>query len=860
MASPAHGQANAVLRGVVTDSITGAVLGGVRVELVGVVAGVATSDSRGRFSFTGLAAGLYEVVLARVGYRSFRLRDIQVGGDPVDVAVVLLALGIPLDPVIITASRSEQAALDVPAAVSVVDRHTIEHTGAFTPVEYAERLPGVDFARKGLMQHTFSFRGGNTANSGDVLMLSDFRYAAVPSIGFNVPYLLPVTSADIERVEVMRGPAAALYGPGAPRGVLHVVTRSPFESRGGEVTLTGGTRSVAAGAFRYATRASRSVAFKVSGEYFRGDDWAFTDRVESENRAAALAEGVDSASLLIGRRDPTVERFAGEGRVDWRPAAGTEIITTVGVAQAVRVVEMAPAVGSVQGRDWRYTFAQVRGRRDRLFVNVLYNWSDAGDTYLLRTGAPLADDSRVLVAQLQHGGQRGPVDLLYGADVRWTDPRTGGTIHGANEDDDLVTEAGAYGYASAALSRRVDLHAAIRVDHHNRLNDVVLSPRFGFVVKPSATHALRATYNRAFTSPDANDLFLDIVADRIALAPGLGYNVRAVGVPKDGFTFPRTCNGPCMRSPFNPAGADQYLPADATALWPAVVQLAALQGIDLSGIPAPTAAEVGSVIALLDLDGGFTPIDLEDVADIAGEGRSITNTIELGYKGVLGRGLGLSIDLWANRVSNLGGALFAGTPSVFFDGAELEAYLRAYLPADSAEALAAIISSLPAGTISPRETVHPVDILILNRHGGAYWLFGADLAAQVQLSDRVRVNAAYSFLTRDTIPGVADVGTVYLNVPRHKASAGIEVREEGVGVGAMVAGRAVSGFPVVSGVYAGRVPAFLVLDLAADAPLPGWRLAVLSVRVQNVLGTRHREFVAAPLLGRLVVTRLRVAL
>ena len=243
--------------------------------------------------------------------------------------------------------------------------------------------------------------------------------------------------------------------------------------------------------------------------------------------------------------------------------------------------------GGIQGQDWRYSFGQIRLRRDRLSANVFYNWSDAGDSYVLRTGDPLVDDSRVLVGQLQHGATAGPVDLLYGADLRWTDPRTGGTISGANEDSDRTTEIGGYAHATWAVSPRLQAIGALRVDHHTALNDLALSPRVALVFKPAPTQALRASYNRAFTSPDANDLFLDIVAGEIALPGGFGYAIRGTGVPKDGFHFRRDCGGGlCMRSPFAIAIGGlpgQYLPADATVLWPAVVAYAQSQGIDLSG-------------------------------------------------------------------------------------------------------------------------------------------------------------------------------------------------------------------------------------------------------------------------------------
>jgi iron complex outermembrane receptor protein len=845
------------IRGTVRDSLAGAPLGGVRVELIGPALGrVTASDPHGGFVFSGVPEGRYRLRLARVGYAVRVLDDVVPGAAP--LVVRLTALGAPLDPVVVSASRREEAALDAPAAVTVVGRDALAASPALEPVGQVNRAPGVNAATKGLIQETFSARGGNTVNSGGLLLLHDWRYAAIPSIAFNVPYLVPVTGDDVDRIEVIRGPAAALYGPGAPTGVVHVLTRSPFDERGGSVTLTGGTRSVAAGGFRYAMGLGPTLAAKLSAEYFRGHDWEYADPEELENRDDAIAGGADPDTLRIARREPTVARALADARLDWRPALGTEVTLAAGAAEALDAVDQTP-FGGVQGEHWRYSYAQLRARRNRLLAQALYDWSDAGDSYTLRDGKPVVDRSRVLVGQLQHGTTVGRADLRYGADGRWTDPRTDGTVNGINEDDDFVSEVGVYVHADLPLSPAVRAVGALRVDRHNRLHDLVVSPRVGLVFQPGPTHALRLTYNRAFTSPDANDLFLDREAWRIPIIGPYYFTGRGMGVPKDGFTFARDCGGGlCMRSQFN-ADPDAYLPLDVTVLWPALVTFAdAALGVDLSGVPAPVAADVRTTLAAFDPDRqAFDPVDPADVTDVAGEGRSITNVVELGYRGVLSRRLAVSAEVWVNRVLNVPGRLEVITPNAFFDEGTLRDYLGNYLPADTAALVAATASQIPAGTVTPRESPYPNAVLVVTRRGGAYTLWGADLAATLDLLPGLALSASYSWTSNDTIPDVRDVGTFYLNVPRSRGTAGLSWRHPS-GVTAAVAGRWVTAFRVNSGVYDGRVEDYVVADLTAGLPLPGWPAARLQLTAQNLVGGRHREMIGAPEIGRLVLARLRV--
>ena len=702
-------------------------------------------------------------------------------------------------------------------------------------IEHVRATPGMDLASKGLLQHAYAVRGERGSVSGALLTLTDFRYAELPSLALNIPYLVPVNDEDLERIEVVRGPGAALYGPGADRGVLHFITRSPFESPGGVVTISSGSRSLQEVRGRWAGMLGRRAAVRFSASYVKGTDWPFADSVENANRDAAILAGADPDTLRIGRRDPGIERAAGEARLDWRPTTHTEIVTTAGVAEAIRAVDLGGDVGSVQGRHWQYRFAQVRLRERRLHLNLFYDGSSTGDSYLLRTGATLVDESRVAGAQLQHGATLGRFDLLYGADWRWTDPRTGGTIHGANEADDQITETGAYLHAASALGPRTDLVAALRVDHHDRLDDVVLSPRLGVVFRPSVAHALRLTVNRGFSSPDANSLFLDIVQD--SLPNGLPYAVRASSLPKGGYTFRRDCGGLCMHSPF---GATGPLPIDAASAWAGV----------FAGIPAPAPGQVATYLAYLDTG---TPVAAADVHDIPAMKRTITTSLEGGWRAMFGRRFGLSLDVYVNRVEEVRGARYVATPSAFLDSASLATYLRNYLSPGQADAAAEQVKRLPIGTVSPQETPYANDLLVLSRQGGEYTVWGMDVGIDVPLTRQLAMRGSASLLSRNE---ASVAGTTYLlNVPRHKAGLGLTWRKPGSLLQAGAEARWIAGFPVNTGVYVGDVKAYSVLDGHLTVPLS--RRLALDVQANNVFGHRHQEFVGAPFLERLIVTRLR---
>jgi iron complex outermembrane receptor protein len=856
---PAQGRARRA-EGTVHDSLAGAPLPGAEVRALlpgGRLAGRALSDGAGRFRIHGLEEGSYVVEALRPGYRRARLEGVRIGGT--GAAALRLALAPEawsLDPVVVTVSRNPEPSLDAPASVSVVERRAVEGTFALTPLDPVRQAPGVDFASKGLVQHTFAVRGARSANSGAVLLLADHRRAAVPSLGFNVSYLLPPAVEDVERIEVTRGPGAALYGPNAHQGVVHVVTRSPLDSPGTAVSLLGGGRSVQGVSGRHASRLGDRVGAKVSASWMRGEDWAFTDSVEAVNRARALLAGADPDTLRIGSRDPDVERLSADARVDWRGPDGAILVGAVGQARALRLVDLTADAGAIQVRDWHDSYASVRLERRRLNAQVSYHLTDAGDTYLLRTGARVRDDSRFFAAQVQHGLVAGGRHLLIaGADLQRTDPRTHGTIHGRHERDDRVTEIGAYVQETAALTARWDLIVALRADYHDRLRDAAVSPRAAAVFRPGAAHALRLSYNRGFNSPDASDLFVDLVVDSLAGA----YAIRRLGIPRDGYALATDCEGPCMFSPFNPAsagGAGAALPAEATRLWPAAVAALAEGGLDLAGVPAPGPDDVGTRLAVLDPAAGV----LRDAPPAPGGlpplGRTTTSAFELGYRSVLADRLSLALELHRTRTSDLPGPLVVATPSVFLDRASLERYLAGFLPADVAARAAESAAGLPLGTVGSRALPGP-DLLVFRAPGGHSTVWGADLAVSVALSRLVSAEATYSWLSDDEFPGVGGAERHVLNVPRSKGAVAVELHDVARGLEGGVRVRAVSSFAVESGVYRGRVAGYTIVDADVGWRLPWARRVRLGLGLENLLDHRHREFVGVPELGRLLLARVR---
>jgi outer membrane receptor for ferrienterochelin and colicins len=810
------------------------------------VAARAQANDEGRYR-VDLLPGTYAFVVRSIGYTMLR-RDSVVVAGPLRLDATLEALPYHLNTVVVTALRRTEKALDAPASITVVDQRQVQERNATTALDHTVGLPGVDVAVQGLQGRQVVGRGFNQTFGTSLLLLSDYRIASIPSLRANLSHFITPVEDDVDRVEVLRGPASALYGPNAADGVVHFITRSPFESPGLSMSLTAGGQSLVEGTGRYAKVVSPSLAFKISGKYFKGDEWS------------ALPVPAELAP-----RDPLIERAGGEARIDLRPSPTATAVLTVGSTLAMSHVEYTP-IGASQVRDWRYDFAQLRYSDRRFFAQTFVNINDAGETFNLRTLEQVHDRSNLFVAQVQHGfdiDQRST--LTYGLDFQRTDPRTAGTINGRNEDDDVSLELGAYGQAETRLSPALTLLTAARVDRHNRMNGAVFSPRVGLVLSPAEGQRLRLTYNRAFTTPTATDLFLDT---HVASLSPLPYSILAEGVPQDGFHFDRSCpGGLCMTSPFVPGAS---LPVDATLMWPAVVAILQANGVDISGLPPPTAAEVETVTRTLDPSIGAFRDQTSPVRDIDPLKPTITNSIELGYKGLVARKLVLDVSVYHTKRNDFRGPLTIETPSVFLSATDLEAYLARYMPAAQAQALATTIggvngdpkaTGIPLATVGLNDVRTGSDIILTYRNFGDVSLWGLDLSAELQATSRLFVSASYSFTSDNFFPsnnpGEADLA---LNAPTDKGTFALDYRVPAHDFSAGIRGRFVGGFPMVDGVWVGDVKGFGVVDLQTGVDVPGIRGSHLTLTVQNVFDERHAEFVGAPVLGRLFLTRLHYQL
>lgn len=209
-----------------------------------------------------------------------------------------------LDTMVVTATRQDTRASEVLADMTVIERDEIERNAQDTITELLARQPGIQTASTGGPGTATSFyvRG---SNSNQTKVLVDG--IAINSVDLSGSPLRFIPLADVERIEILRGPAATLYGADALGGVIHIMTRR-------------GTPGLRADAFAgYGSKNTRQASAGVSGG---NEQWRF--RVEANHRSS---DGF-SAQRHASNRDADNDAYrntGGAASLSFTPAKGHEL-------------------------------------------------------------------------------------------------------------------------------------------------------------------------------------------------------------------------------------------------------------------------------------------------------------------------------------------------------------------------------------------------------------------------------------------------------------------------------------------------------------------------------------------------------
>lgn len=532
--APLAAQQPGSIRGTVTAATSGAPLTDVDVFLEG-SGRRALSNLDGRFLFVDLRPGTHTLVAERVGYGTLREQVEVRAGETTDVRLTMEDRAISIPQVVVIASRDAKDLSEVAASVGVIGGAQIRDTQPGHPSEIMGQVPGVYVNVTGGEGHMTAIR---QPLSTDPLYLYLEDGVPTRSTGFfnhNALYEVNVPQAD--RIEVMKGPANAMYGSDAMGGVINVGTRAPTRETDAELSVEGGafgfqrylgsvSGTAGANGLRLDANVTRTDGWRDGTAYDRYSGTARWDRTLGGGslRTVVTYSSIDqntAGSSAISRAD-----FESNPEVNYTPISFREV-TALRFSSAFEK--------QVAAWSWGITaFARSNS------MDILPNWSLTFDPAIWET----SNESFGVLAKVRYDIPRSTASVTAGFDADWSPgehlersivPTAVGGIFTSYADgapiyDYDVTFRGLspYLHAEVMAADRLHLSAGLRADllgydysnqlsvettgQHRRPADATpsfeaISPKLGMTFQATDGLDLFASYRRGFRAPSEGQLF-----------------------------------------------------------------------------------------------------------------------------------------------------------------------------------------------------------------------------------------------------------------------------------------------------------------------------------------------------------------
>lgn len=426
-------------------------------------------------------------------------------------------------PVVLSVSRLSQPVSDAPAAVSIIDQDMIRASGFRDIPELLRLVPGFSVAYTGDNTWTAGYHGLADAYSRRFQVLVDGRSIYSPHYGTVYWSDLPLSIDDIERIEVVRGPNAAIHGSNAFVAVINIITKTAAQTPGAFVSVQAGEQAMRGATVRQGG-GSNDLRYRLTASAQQ------RDRFEQH----IMGQGVDDGSYFEASKTYFVN-----GRADWQLAADADAMMQFGLSngdwnagsrtasarslieplrQDSRSLYLQLAYHKVESerREWRVQGYHTQNRFD---ADESVPGIVLVDQYLSQTRSNL----ELQVNEQWTAGLRG----VWGGEIRQETVRSPQSYNSARTLSGRLARA--FGNLEWRAHERVLLQGGAMLEHHY-FTGTDISPRAAasFTLVPG--HVLRLGSSRAYRSPT----FFEEEGNQVLVQPSGAladvYTVPAIGL------------------------------------------------------------------------------------------------------------------------------------------------------------------------------------------------------------------------------------------------------------------------------------------------------------------------------------------
>jgi outer membrane receptor protein involved in Fe transport len=441
--------------------------------------------------------------------------------------------------VVVSASKTEQKIVDAPVTMTVFTPKFLENSPAANYGDLLRSVPGVNVTQLSARDINVTSRGATSSLSTTQLAVVDGRSIYQDFFGFVMWDFMPANTAEIKQIEVIRGPASAVWGANAMNGVINVITKTPREMRGVSVNMGVGTfnKNVVNNVTNAKVEQDAGSQFYLNGTIADAinDTWAYK-LTAGYSMSDAFARPLGNLPNGTGTPYPA---FTNEGtkqpkfdvRLDRDAADGSRLVFSGGTSGTSGIMESG--IGPFQIKSGTMmSYAKVGYSKGSFHANAFMNALNGEAPNLLsvdNTGKPVQLDFDTKTFDLEIGNStvKGKNVFTYGGNIR---QNTFDLTLAPSESS--RTEGGVYLQDELFINDHARVVAGARVDKFSSIDKAVFSPRVALVLKPAADKTFRLSYNRAFRAPSMINNGLDVTIGTPLPLAALNPAIRtATGIP-----------------------------------------------------------------------------------------------------------------------------------------------------------------------------------------------------------------------------------------------------------------------------------------------------------------------------------------
>jgi iron complex outermembrane recepter protein len=284
-------------------------------------------------------------------------------------------------------SKRSQKVADAAAAIFVITQEDIRRSGATSIPETLRLVPGLEVARIDQNKWAIGSRGFNGRFDNKLLVLIDGRSVYTPLFSGVYWNVQDVMLEDVDRIEVIRGPGATLWGANAVDGVINVITKKAKATQSAVVTAGAGTEERAAGGVRYGSKLGDNTYYRAYTKYFNWGPSAYPSGMTAHDGWDALRGGF---------------------RADWAPA-GANSLTVQGdiyrssFDETLTVAALSPPYSNTFPNNGKYSGGNFLGRWNHNSESSSMSLQMYYDNTTITDHSLFGDHQNIFDIDFQHG-------------------------------------------------------------------------------------------------------------------------------------------------------------------------------------------------------------------------------------------------------------------------------------------------------------------------------------------------------------------------------------------------------------------------------------------------------------------------